>query len=119
MVKGAERSTGSAAALNAASIVSIASARSRTPGAGTPQTQECYRGRFRDLAGLFGQTAAELFAPETAAVFVDRAERIATSLKLAMFFRLAPAVTVCGKQAGFGETRPVLISRKERIPRDS
>lgn len=43
---------------------------------------------------LFGQTAAELFAPETAAVFVDRAERIATSLKLAMFFRLAPATTV-------------------------
>lgn len=40
---------------------------------------------------LFGETAAELFAPETAAVFVDRAERIATSLKLAMFFRLAPA----------------------------
>ena len=40
---------------------------------------------------LFGQTAAELFAPETAAVFVDRAERIATSLKLAMFFRLTPA----------------------------
>jgi hypothetical protein len=27
---------------------------------------------------------------KTAAVFVDRAERIATSLKLAMFFRLAP-----------------------------
>lgn len=40
---------------------------------------------------LFGQTAAELFAPETAAVFVDRAERIAASLKLAMFFRLGPA----------------------------
>lgn len=41
---------------------------------------------------LFRQTTAELFAPETAAVFADRAERIATSLKLAMFFRLAPAV---------------------------
>ena len=40
---------------------------------------------------LFGQTAAELFAPETAAVFVDRAERIAASLKLVMFFRLGPA----------------------------
>jgi hemoglobin len=37
---------------------------------------------------MFGQTAAELFAPDVAAVFVDRAERIATSLKLAMFFRL-------------------------------
>ena len=40
---------------------------------------------------LLGQTAAELFAPETAAVFVDRAERIAASLKLVMFFRLGPA----------------------------
>ncbi|TPL78497.1 group III truncated hemoglobin [Mesorhizobium sp. B2-3-13] len=39
---------------------------------------------------MFGKTAAELFAPETAAVFIDRAERIATSLKLAMFFRIDP-----------------------------
>jgi len=45
---------------------------------------------FEIWLALFGETAAELFAPETAAVFVDRAERIATSLKLAMFFRLAP-----------------------------
>ncbi|TPK98999.1 MULTISPECIES: group III truncated hemoglobin [unclassified Mesorhizobium] len=37
---------------------------------------------------LFGETAAELFEPATAAVFVERAERIAASLKLAMFFRL-------------------------------
>ncbi|MEO5760120.1 MAG: group III truncated hemoglobin [Mesorhizobium sp.] len=37
---------------------------------------------------IFGETATALFAPETAAVFVDRAERIAKSLKLAMFFRL-------------------------------
>ncbi|MEP6564416.1 MAG: group III truncated hemoglobin [Mesorhizobium sp.] len=37
---------------------------------------------------IFGETAAALFAPQTAAVFVDRAERIAKSLKLAMFFRL-------------------------------
>jgi len=41
---------------------------------------------------LFGETAAELFPPETAAVFVERAERIAKSLKLAMFFRLGHAV---------------------------
>ncbi|RWP16363.1 group III truncated hemoglobin [Mesorhizobium sp.] len=40
--------------------------------------------------GIFGETAAELFAPETAAVFLDRAERIAGSLKLAMFLRLPP-----------------------------
>jgi len=38
---------------------------------------------------MFSQTAAELFAPEVASVFVDWAKRIATSLKLAMFFRLA------------------------------
>ncbi|MER8461802.1 group III truncated hemoglobin [Mesorhizobium sp. M1409] len=48
---------------------------------------------FEIWQALFGQTAAELFAPETAAVFVDRAERIATSLKLAMFFRLTPLTT--------------------------
>ncbi|WP_363619116.1 group III truncated hemoglobin [Mesorhizobium sp.] len=40
---------------------------------------------------LFGETASGLFAPEIAAVFVERAERIATSLKLAMFFHLGPA----------------------------
>jgi hemoglobin len=40
--------------------------------------------------GIFGETATELLAPETAAVFLDRAERIAKSLKLAMFFRLPP-----------------------------
>ncbi|ESY72913.1 group III truncated hemoglobin [Mesorhizobium sp. M0051] len=48
---------------------------------------------FEIWLALFGRTAADLFAPETAAVFVDRAERIATSLKLAMFFRLTPAAT--------------------------
>lgn len=39
---------------------------------------------------LFAETASELFAAETAAVFVERAQRIAASLKLAMFFRLGP-----------------------------
>lgn len=48
--------------------------------------------------GLFAETAAALFAPETAAVFVDRAERIAKSLKLAMFFRLSPADNVSAAQ---------------------
>ncbi|TIW47545.1 MAG: group III truncated hemoglobin, partial [Mesorhizobium sp.] len=52
---------------------------------------------FEIWRALFGQTAAELFAPETAAVFVDRAQRIATSLKLAMFFRLPPTSTVGGR----------------------
>ncbi|MDG4881880.1 group III truncated hemoglobin [Mesorhizobium sp. WSM4884] len=46
---------------------------------------------FEIWLALFRETAAELFAPETAAVFVERAERIAASLKLAMFFRLGPA----------------------------
>ncbi|MEQ1943890.1 group III truncated hemoglobin [Mesorhizobium sp. VNQ89] len=38
--------------------------------------------------GHFSATVAELCAPDAATVFVDRAERIAQSLKLAMFFRL-------------------------------
>ena len=59
---------------------------------------------FEIWLALFRQTAAELFAPETAAVFVDRAERIATSLKLAMFFRLAPAAARQRPIVGFGET---------------
>ncbi|WP_352970906.1 group III truncated hemoglobin [Mesorhizobium sp. M1406] len=52
---------------------------------------------FEIWQALFGQTAAELLAPEMAAVFVDRAERIATSLKLAMFFRLTSATTGGGQ----------------------
>jgi len=52
---------------------------------------------FEIWQALFGRTAAELFEPETAAVFVDRAERIATSLKLAMFFRVDSAVTTRGE----------------------
>jgi len=38
--------------------------------------------------GHFRQVAAERCPPEVAEVFVDRAERIARSLRLAMFFRL-------------------------------
>lgn len=38
--------------------------------------------------GHFRRTARELCAPEVAAVFIDRAERIARSLSLAMFFRM-------------------------------
>ena len=49
---------------------------------------------------IFAETAAALFAPQTAAVFVDRAERIAKSLKLAMFFRLPPADSVSAVQDG-------------------
>ncbi len=49
---------------------------------------------FEIWLALFRETAAEPFAPETSVVFVERAQRIAASLKLAMFFRLdrtAPA----------------------------
>lgn len=45
-------------------------------------------GDFSIWLRIFGETARELCAPEVAAVFIDRAERIAQSLKLAMFFRL-------------------------------
>ena len=40
---------------------------------------------------LFRETVDELCTPELGAAFVDRAERIAKSLQLAMFFRLPPA----------------------------
>ncbi|MDX8481490.1 group III truncated hemoglobin [Mesorhizobium sp. VK24D] len=52
---------------------------------------------FNIWLALFRETAAELFAPETAAVFVERAERIAASLKLAMFFRLGPGAASRGQ----------------------
>jgi len=47
-------------------------------------------GDFAIWLEIFGETARELCAPDVAAVFIDRAERIAQSLKLAMFFRLPP-----------------------------
>jgi hemoglobin len=50
--------------------------------------KEVVEGDFAIWLGLFRETASELCAPEVAAVFIDRAERIARSLSLAMFFRL-------------------------------
>ena len=41
--------------------------------------------------GIFRQTVAEFCEPDISAAFVERAERIAQSLKLAMFFRLPAA----------------------------
>ncbi|WP_432420034.1 group III truncated hemoglobin [Nitratireductor mangrovi] len=41
---------------------------------------------FEIWLGIFGQTAADLCEPLVADVFIERAERIARSLKLAMFF---------------------------------
>jgi hemoglobin len=46
------------------------------------------RPMFARWLALFETTATELFAPECAAVFVDKARRIATSLQLALFHRL-------------------------------
>lgn len=46
---------------------------------------------FEIWLGIFRRTAADLCEPEVASVFVERAERIAASLKLAMFYRLPAA----------------------------
>lgn len=43
---------------------------------------------FAIWLGLFRETVNERCAPEVAAVFIERAERIARSLQLAMFFTL-------------------------------
>lgn len=43
--------------------------------------------------GHFRRTAAERCPPEVAEVFIDRAERIARSLRLAMYFRLERSET--------------------------
>ncbi|MBX3567445.1 MAG: group III truncated hemoglobin [Rhizobiaceae bacterium] len=53
-------------------------------------------GDFDIWLGHFQRTAAERCPPEIAAVFVDRAERIARSLRLAMFFRLERPATAAG-----------------------
>ncbi|SMF76057.1 hemoglobin [Tistlia consotensis] len=48
---------------------------------------------FEAWLGLFRETAAELCEPEVAGLFVERAERIAESLQLALFYKpgLSPA----------------------------
>jgi hemoglobin len=50
--------------------------------------EEVVEADFEIWLGHFRQTARALCPPEVAAVFIDRAERIARSLSLAMFFRL-------------------------------
>jgi hemoglobin len=45
------------------------------------------RAHFQRWLSLFRATAAELFAPEVAEAFIARAETIARSLQLGMFFR--------------------------------
>lgn len=46
------------------------------------------RPMFARWLTLFEATAHEVFAPEAAALFVDKAQRIATSLQIAVFHRL-------------------------------
>lgn len=43
---------------------------------------------FEDWLGLFAATCRDLFAPEVAAAFTDRAQRIARSLRLGLFERI-------------------------------
>jgi hemoglobin len=46
------------------------------------------RSLFADWLGLFTATASDLFAPEPAAAFATKAQRIAESLRIALFHRL-------------------------------
>jgi hemoglobin len=46
------------------------------------------RSMFPRWLELFEQSAGELFTPETASLFTSKAQRIATSLQLALFHRL-------------------------------
>lgn len=48
---------------------------------------------FERWLALWRETAAELFVPDLAARFRDKAERIAESLKLALFYRPGTART--------------------------
>ena len=59
--------------------------------------KEVVESDFDIWLGLFRETARELCAPDVAAVFIDRAERIARSLGLAMFFRLPQGDATAGQ----------------------
>lgn len=54
---------------------------------------------FAIWLGIFRQTAEELCTPEVAAVFIERAERIAKSLQLALFFHLPAHKDVLARRA--------------------
>ncbi|MGA9796753.1 MAG: group III truncated hemoglobin [Rhizomicrobium sp.] len=53
---------------------------------------------FERWLSLFGETARELCAPEVAALFIDRAQNIAKSLQLGMFFK--PGAATSASTAG-------------------
>ena len=54
---------------------------------------------FDRWLALWRETSGELFAPEIAARFRDKAERIAESLKLALFYRPGAAETGAGSRS--------------------
>jgi len=57
---------------------------------------------FDRWLALFGEASAELFEPDVAEIFRERAERIAGSLRMGLFERLpAPGRVACPE-----ETRP-------------
>lgn len=61
------------------------------------QVKGLEEGMFEPWLALFRETACELFPPKIAAVFREKSERIAESLKLGLFLRLQqppPARTV-------------------------
>ena len=71
------------------SSVMLASGRySGNPVAVHRAVQGLERPMFDRWLALFEATAAELFDPAPAALFADKARRIATSLRLALFHRL-------------------------------
>jgi len=81
------------------SSVMLASGRySGNPVAVHRAVQGLERPMFERWLTLFEATAAEVFAPTQAALFVDKARRIATSLRLAVFHRLgAPPDGLAGR----------------------
>lgn len=54
------------------------------------QVKGLEEGMFEPWLQLFRETAGELFSPEVAAIFREKSERIAESLKLGLFLRLFP-----------------------------
>ncbi|MCR4264598.1 group III truncated hemoglobin [Nitratireductor sp. ZSWI3] len=61
---------------------------------------------FAVWLGIFQETVDDLCEPEVATVFVERAQRIARSLQLAMFFRLPAAGIEADRSSKAGELPP-------------
>ncbi len=58
---------------------------------------------FDRWLSLFRETANDVFSPQAAAIFIDKAERVAESLKLGMFFKPEEAAA---KKAPPPQARP-------------